>query len=350
MGKAICDEAAECLPGRCVETRQLALALGRLLCPEHVRVSFCFLFTEPWGFDFYEKFKAICQEDRQETILRFYREAADLELSAESRCVSLDEIKCFFTPESDAFGGDFSCRAAIVLLDWSIVGTWIRSKSETWLGRGSYFGHFCILVDIKGDEAFLIDPSMEESKERSGHMQGGYLRKIPLRVFESARRSPGTDEDLVFVSWHPPSEEGVSYLRKTQWQLPDALLSACYQGKENVVSALLRKRAGVDSGVGNLKKSSEKTLELRTFNSATDTGASRLRTTPLVLCSWRGHFQLVCLLLQSRVDPNAVEPGGSTALWFAAEAGHLEVWEEEGVSYIYINYNMYYVHMYHIYT
>ena len=91
LGKAICDEASELLPGRCVETRQLALALGRLLSPQQVRISFCFLFTEAWGFDFYQRFKAEQEKNRGESMLRFYQEAAELDLSAESRSVSLED-------------------------------------------------------------------------------------------------------------------------------------------------------------------------------------------------------------------------------------------------------------------
>lgn len=308
LGKALCDEASEILPGRCVETRQLALALGRLLSPQHTRISFCFLFTEPWGFDFYQQFKAEVEEDRRETMLRFYKEAADLDLSAESRSVSLEEIRSFFCPQADYEFPEFSCRAAIVLLDWSIVASFLAKsgkgeKPENMAFTSSYFGHFCILIDIKGDEAFLIDPScISDGFEKSWHpVKGGRLRKLPLRVFELARRSPGTDEDLVLLSWLP--EADTSYLReKPSWQLPDALLSACYQGKTKVVLDLLRSQ-----------HSSEKL----------SSKVGKLRTTPLIVASSRGHADVVHLLLERRASPDEEQP--ATALWFAAEAGHLEV-------------------------
>ncbi len=304
LGK-ICDEASEILPGRCVETRQLALALGRLLSPEHVRISFCFLFTEPWGFDFYQQFKAELHEDRAESMLCFYKEAANLDLSAESRSVSLEEIRSFFTPQADYEFPEFSCRAAIVLLDWSIVASFLAKSSKgmkvenmEFTGH-SYFGHFCILIDIKGDRAVLIDPSSEEpDASRSHPVKGGRTRTLPLKVFEAARRSPGTDEDIVFVSWLP--EPQISHLRKKpSWQLPDAFLSACYQGNTKLV------------------------LELKTTSvSVPPKGVRKLRTTPLIVASWRGHAEVVRLLLERRANPNEAEP--ATALWFAAEAGHFE--------------------------
>ena len=302
LGK-ICDEASEILPGRCVETRQLALALGRLLSPEHVRISFCFLFTEPWGFDFYQRFKAELHEDRTESMLRFYKEAANLDLSAESRSVSLEEIRSFFTPQADYEFPEFSCRAAIVLLDWSIVASFLVKSSkgmklENMEFTSNYFGHFCILIDIKSDRAVLIDPSSEEADTSRSHaVKGGRTRTLPLKVFEAARRSPGTDEDIVFVSWLP--EPQISHLRKKpSWQLPDAFLSACYQGNTKLV------------------------LELKTTSVSEVPKGRKLRTTPLIVASWRGHAEVVRLLLERRANPNEAQP--ATALWFAAEAGHLE--------------------------
>lgn len=324
LGKALCDEASELLPGRCVETRQLALALGRLLSPEHTRISFCFLFTEAWGFDFYQRFKAELQEDRRESMLRFYQEAAKLDLSAESRSVSLEEIRSFFAPQADYEFPEFSCRAAIVLLDWSVVASFLTEsgkgvKLENIELSSNYFGHFCVLINIKGDEAFLIDPSSEDGSEkfRSHPVKGGCLRRLPLKVFEAARRSPGTDEDVVMVSWLP--EPNISYLReKASWQLPDALLSACYQGKSRMVLDLLK--------------------------SAASSEVRKLRTTPLIVASWRGHADVAGVLLERRANPNEAEP--TTALWFAAEGGHMEVGMDCIYIYIHINIIMYSVYLY----
>ena len=93
-----------------------------------------------------------------------------------------------------------------------------------------------------------------------------------MKVFEAARRSPGTDEDVVMVSWLP--EPKISYLReKPSWQLPDALLSACYQGKSRMVLDLLKSAAS----------------EVR-----------KLRTTPLIVASWRGHADVAGVLLERR--------------------------------------------------
>ena len=162
----------------------------------------------------------------------------------------------------------------------------------------NYFGHFCILIDIKSDRAVLIDPSSEEADTSRSHaVKGGRTRTLPLKVFEAARRSPGTDEDIVFVSWLP--EPQISHLRKKpSWQLPDAFLSACYQGNTKLV------------------------LELKTTSVSEVPKGRKLRTTPLIVASWRGHAEVVRLLLERRANPNEAQP--ATALWFAAEAGHLE--------------------------
>ena len=223
---------------------------------------------------------------------------------------SPEEIRSFFSPEADYEFPELSCRAAIVLLDWSVVASFLAAKKvarvENVELRSNYFGHFCILLDIKGEEAFLIDPSekgLEKPWDFQHPVQGGRLRKLPLRVFEVARKSPGTDEDVVLVSWSPKPD--ISHLRKKpSWQLPDAFLSACYQGKTKMVLDHLKSTDVAAAEAPNHRRN--------------------LRTTPLIVASWRGHPDVARVLLERRATPNEVQP--ATALWFAAEAGHMEAW------------------------
>ena len=310
VGKSVCDEASEILPGRCIETRQLALALGRLLPAEQVRISFCFLFTQACGFEFYERYKAEVEEDRKEAMCRFYREAMQLNLSAECRSVSLRELTEFFRPELDHEFYDFSCRAALVLLDWTVVSAFLTSgkcrdedcQHVLTVDAASYFGHFCILTSLNDRSASIIDPS--SSQPHAGippaNVRGGRLLQLPIGVFEGARRSRGTDEDMILISWHREALVSSGYQAPSLSWMP-AFLTACYRGNARLVAQLMER--------------------MQTFEEP-----NRLRTTPLMVAAWRGHLQVVEMLLQRRADPDEhAGSAGGTALWFAAECGHKEI-------------------------
>ncbi|CAE8729899.1 unnamed protein product, partial [Polarella glacialis] len=313
------------------ETRQLALALGRLLPAETTRISFYFRFTKPWGFEFYKRFRAEADEDRAEAMRSFYSQAAELGLAAESRSVAYGEIADFFRPPAD---DELPCRAALVLLDWSIVSAWLTSGNSQGVAAGSYSGHFCVLVEAGEKLVTIMDPDpgpsaaktaqLEQKRpannnnnSKAGSLQkfpvlGGLARQLPVSLFERARTSLGTDEDIIMVSWSIPNQHGTSPTKKVNAtkQPCESLIEASYRGDLSRVRALLARGAAPGGP-----------------NAASDS-VLMSRTTPLIVAAWRGHVQVVSLLLEARADPCEAQSGEGTPLWFAAEAGWPDIARE----------------------
>lgn len=69
----------------------------------------------------------------------------------------------------------------IILLDWNIV----RNKREK-----SYQGHFVPIVGYGPRNIYVHNHGLKNPRA---------FRSIPKKTFEKARKSQGTDEDILFV-------------------------------------------------------------------------------------------------------------------------------------------------------
>lgn len=107
------------------------------------------------------------------------RKARDSKVILYKRELSLKELLSLVNKDN----------AMIVLLNWNVM-----------LGKDGYLGHFVPLVGYDRDNVFIHDPNPEGSK----------FKKIPKRIFDKARKSEGTDEDILVIS---KKKKNLHYLR-----------------------------------------------------------------------------------------------------------------------------------------
>lgn len=133
--------------------------------------------------DFYSKHILVNEENLK---LGFYQKYIDLNLAQskklleeakiagvkiQERTLSLEEILRFVTKDS----------VPIILLDWNIV----RAKREK-----GYQGHFVPIVGFDKKNVYIHNPGLNDSQE---------FMPVTRRTFDEARKSKGTDEDIVIV-------------------------------------------------------------------------------------------------------------------------------------------------------
>mmetsp|Transcript_104108 Transcript_104108/g.333826 ORF Transcript_104108/g.333826 Transcript_104108/m.333826 type:complete len:653 (-) Transcript_104108:432-2390(-) len=297
-GARLCDESVGLLPGKCVLTRELALALGRLLPRAFAEVSMIFRFAVEADIDFYRKYKPHSELDHAAKMRRFYSEAVELGLGVESRQVEFYEIEDFLMGGE---GDEHPHRLLIVLLDWNII---------TGMEIDGYFGHFCVVRHTSEEKVTLWNPDPDQHGELA----------VSAALFERARRAEGTDEDLVFVKWQSRNDQceaeayaafGIdsSLFAEGRW-----LASMTYSGSTPQGGAL-------NATISAAYRGDRKLMQLLLEDKVPLAPERNHGTTALIVAAWQGHLAVVSLLLNARGNINEGQPDGITALWCAAEGG-----------------------------
>ena len=118
--------------------------------------------------DFYKKYS----EDFNDTE-KIVGESKEEGVVIHEKSISLEEILGFVTKKS----------IPIILLDWNIV----KNKEEK-----GYQGHFVPIVGYDKDNVYV-------------HNQGSFEKflKIDKNIFDKARKTKGTDEDLAIIFNEP---------------------------------------------------------------------------------------------------------------------------------------------------
>jgi hypothetical protein len=121
-----------------------------------------------YELEFYKK-EADDASSTERKLERLKKEAVELKVQMEERSLSLDEILTKI---------NVNC-VPIILLDWGKIK-----------GTGKFVGHFVPIVGYDGENVYV-------------HNQGIHNPEafIPIKrgLFDLARKSPGTDEDIVFI-------------------------------------------------------------------------------------------------------------------------------------------------------
>jgi len=149
-------------------TSSIQVAMGAKLSGFNVRV-----YSKIIGFndenkelDFYKKYAG---EDLESAEL--IERARKLGVEMEERTIDLDELLNYVSEDS----------VMIILLDWNVV----KDNKEK-----GFLGHFVVVTGFDDENVFVHDHGLNDPKENRG---------IKREVFEAARKSLGTDEDVIVI-------------------------------------------------------------------------------------------------------------------------------------------------------
>ena len=153
--------------GKCLLTIQLATAVTHF----GYRASFfskqLVLDQEHLSMDYYQKHLALDSLQSAKAV----RDAQEAGVHLEEKRLSLEEILAFITLES----------VPVILLDWNVI-----------LGRPEkgYQGHFVPVIGYDKDHVFIHNHGLKDPES---------FMHIKREVFDQARKSFGTDEDLLVI-------------------------------------------------------------------------------------------------------------------------------------------------------
>lgn len=117
--------------------------------------------------DYYKKFSNTT--DNQ--LVQYVKEAENLGVVLKEKSISLDELLSHLSEDS----------IPIILLDWSVI----IGKKE----RG-YTGHGVPLVGYDKENVYIHNQGANDTRP---------FFSIPKKVFDEARKSKGTDEDIIVI-------------------------------------------------------------------------------------------------------------------------------------------------------
>lgn len=122
--------------------------------------------TNLMDLEFYKKFGSDVDKANKDL-----ENARKLGAQINEKTMSLGDLLSFVTETS----------IPIILLDWTVI--------EPKKGQG-YQGHFVTVVGYDKDNVLIHNPSFNSPKE---------YQSIPKELFDEARKSRGTDEDIVVI-------------------------------------------------------------------------------------------------------------------------------------------------------
>ncbi|MEX0877393.1 MAG: peptidase C39 family protein [Candidatus Spechtbacterales bacterium] len=166
LGIDVFEKATGTKEGKSLSTIQIAIAAASLGYGVDFYSTHPVFNPENEELDYYQKYS---DSDRGSSEERLER-AKENNVSVHEQSLELDELLGFL--------GDNSIP--IVLLNWSIV------KGED----AGYQGHFVPVVDYDENNVYI---------HNSGFLDGSANMPIKREVFDKARKSKGTDEDVVVV-------------------------------------------------------------------------------------------------------------------------------------------------------
>lgn len=163
------EEKSEIKKGKGVFTLQLANTAAKLgfqtkMISKHMEIDISHA-----HMDFYKKYAADVNADNSK---RLIQDAIASGVTLEEKVISLQELLAMVNEKC----------AIIVLLDWNII-----SPKQ---GR-TYVGHFVPIVGYDEKYVYVHNQGWENTKE--------YV-PIERDVFDRARKSQGTDEDIIIIS------------------------------------------------------------------------------------------------------------------------------------------------------
>jgi ABC-type bacteriocin/lantibiotic exporter with double-glycine peptidase domain len=150
-------------------TSGIAKAAGELGFPTEFYTEKLGLNTENFGLEYYQRLSDGV-ENTQQKIQRLHAACREFGVGLHEQEMRSEDI-------CGALGTD---RVAIILVDWN--------KIE---GKEGYKGHFVVLTGYDGTHVTVHQPG---PREPTPHY------RITYGLFDQARRAPGTDQDIIFVS------------------------------------------------------------------------------------------------------------------------------------------------------
>lgn len=160
------EDAAGIEPGKGLYTIQLAIASARFGLGTRFFTRSLGLNPANAELEFYKKYASM-NETRMKSLVN---EAQDAGVALDERSLPLKEVLSYVHNDS----------LVLVLLDWNRV-----------IGKEGYQGHFVPVVGYDDDSVYVHNQGLV-------HTQAF----VPLKkkVFDEARKSPGTDEDLIVIT------------------------------------------------------------------------------------------------------------------------------------------------------
>ncbi len=159
------EEKAGIKPEKGVGTIQLAIASASLGFKTE-------LYSKEMGFnkknlnlDFYKKYNSLNQEFTEELILK----AKSLNIKLQEKTLALQNLLNFLTTNS----------VPIVLIDWNQI-----------VNKKGYQGHFVPIVGYDENNVYIHNVASQ--------LEGKFI-KISRKIFDKARKSKGTDEDVLVI-------------------------------------------------------------------------------------------------------------------------------------------------------
>jgi len=161
------EKAANTKEKEAVFTIQLAIAAKRPGFNVDFYSKNLKLNEENLNLEFYKKNTSLVSKD----INKFLREAEKLGVKLHERAVNREEITSFISKDS----------VPIIILDWSII----TEKPEK-----GFVGHFVPIVGYNKDSFYV---------HNHGFINPKPFLQIKKETFEKARKSLGTDEDILVI-------------------------------------------------------------------------------------------------------------------------------------------------------
>jgi hypothetical protein len=148
-------------------TIQLAVASASLGYKTKLFTTHLSYNEENRKLDYYKKYDAM-NEQKFDT---WFQKAKELKMGMKEESISIDELLKFVTDKS----------LPIALVDWNVI------KGETEKG---YRGHFLPIVGYDKENVYVHNPSFSNPAP---------FFQIKKDIFNKARKSQGTDEDVVVI-------------------------------------------------------------------------------------------------------------------------------------------------------
>ena len=182
FGENLEIEKIEAMEGRGISTIQIALTAALLNYKTEFYSKSILFNKEHLKKEFYKKY---FEDNPAEQVKKFTEKARKAGVKIKEEKLSLDEILNFTTKDS----------IPIILLDWNIVKNEIADKKSINNKKfptelKGYHGHFVPVIGYDDENVYVHNQGLNNPQA---------FMKIPRETFDKARKSDGTDEDVVII-------------------------------------------------------------------------------------------------------------------------------------------------------